>query len=496
MRPFHWHYSPRCGFCFGSDPEALLALTDMPRRLNEVRIADALVGGLESYDNECTFYLDIERLPPAHDLTVTPGGVKRERYWTFAPPKVLKLGSDAAYEEAFRSVVTEAVRRRLRGSRMTGSMLSGGVDSATVSAIARRIRTEDGTGPHPTFSAVGPDPNLCNETRAIHASAPMKGLAPHFVDHSSLGDLADTLVELALCPSNPFDTHMTLVRAVYFAAQRSGVRAVLDGVGADSVLNDGGVLAYLLRRGRLLTAVREAQGPTGVKGLERPSVQLARALRAVAIPEWARTLRRQFWSQHVDSAARVDKSFIRPDFARRTDICRRFADMQFQSSLTGAPGSPGRRAAIALRPGVIAARERYERQAARIGIEARDPYLDLCVVRFGVSLPVGQVTRKGWPKFILRRAMRSELPEAVLWRPERTHLGWHFSASALGLAACNGELSGAADRGAPYIEMDRLRSEIAAYASGDEPDNERARLMLSALCLAHWLGKRSKQLTV
>ena len=128
MRPFYWHYSPKIGFCFASEPEALLALSGMPRRLNEARIADAIVDVLEGYDDTSSFYLDITRLPPAHQLAAAPGGVKVERYWSYRPPETLRLKSDFEYDEIFAWTLKESARRRLRGGNRTGAMLSGGLD--------------------------------------------------------------------------------------------------------------------------------------------------------------------------------------------------------------------------------------------------------------------------------------------------------------------------------------------------------------------------------
>ncbi len=422
MRPFHWHYSPRCGFCFGSDPEALLALSSVPRRLNEARLADAILKSLEGYDLTSTFWQDISRLPPAHSLLVSPGGLHIERYWSFAARPLIKLKSDAAYEDAFRTVVRGAVQRRLRGVGTTASMLSGGVDSATVTALARNLRQEAGTGPHPTFSAVGPDPAQCSETRAIYASAGMAGLKPHFVNYAELGDLTRELVELTLTPPTPFDGHMTLIRSIYLAAHRAGIRAVLDGVGSDNVLNDGGLVPHLIRRGRLVKAWREART---FMGRPRPDggFKFLQALKMAVAPDILRKLRLAAGSVRVDRDDKMAASLIRPEFARQVDLGGRFRQHYLKNIRPFKPGTAGYRAASFLTWVIPVARERYEREAARLQIEPRDPFLDTNVVDFCVSLPPDQVRRDGWPKSILRRSMCGAIPSSVLWRPERTQLG-------------------------------------------------------------------------
>jgi asparagine synthetase B (glutamine-hydrolysing) len=75
----------------------------------------------------------------------------------------------------------------------------------------------------------------------------------------------------------------------------------------------------------------------------------------------------------------------------------------------------------------VAARERYEREAARIGIEPRDPFLDVRVIEHCLTLPVELMVRSGWTKFILRDAMENRLPDVIRWRKGRKHLGWDFT---------------------------------------------------------------------
>jgi asparagine synthase (glutamine-hydrolysing) len=211
----------------------------VPYRINEGRIADFLVSQLEGIDKTSTFFEEVFRLPPAHALSVTPEGVREWRYWTLEPGPELRLATDQDYAEAFLEVFTEAVRCRLRSAGPVGSMLSGGMDSGSVTAIAREILAETGQGPLPTFSAVGPDPDTCVETRTIHAALTMDGLDPHLVSFADLDPLMPELEVLTWDVDEPFDSGMTLIRAIYLAAHVQGLKVVLDGVGGDTVLSEG-----------------------------------------------------------------------------------------------------------------------------------------------------------------------------------------------------------------------------------------------------------------
>jgi asparagine synthase (glutamine-hydrolysing) len=80
-------------------------------------------------------------------------------------------------------------------------------------------------------------------------------------------------------------------------------------------------------------------------------------------------------------------------------------------------------------PHLTAARERYDRVASAVAIEPRDPFMDVRLIEFCLSLPAAQLQQNGWPKIILRRAMGNLLPEEVLWRRGKEHLGWDFTLS-------------------------------------------------------------------
>src|SRR5881296_3903808 len=93
VKPFYYHHRPGRLFALASEIKGLLVLPDVPRRLNETRVADYLVPLLE--DKEITFYEEIVRLPPAHHMTVSRDGVRIERYWALDPSREIRMKSDA-----------------------------------------------------------------------------------------------------------------------------------------------------------------------------------------------------------------------------------------------------------------------------------------------------------------------------------------------------------------------------------------------------------------
>jgi asparagine synthase (glutamine-hydrolysing) len=416
-------------FAFATEPEAILALSDVPRRNNEARIADYL-DDLEAADFTSTFHEGLFRLPPAHCLSVDASGMTLRRYWTLRPVAELRLDSDEAYAAAFLEVFTAAVRSRLRCAGPVGSMLSGGMDSGSVVAVASRLLQDEGRGPLQTFSAVGPEPQACKETWAIHEAQGMPGLAPHSVSHAELEPFVEDLQRLAEEESEPFDGHMTLPRAAYLAAHRAGIKVMLDGVGGDVVLGAGNLIPRLLRRGQWRQAWREIKGERYFwGGFEPLPWQALRHLRSALTPNLVRRFRHRL-RQWRDRLRPVQGRLVNPDLARRVNLTARHAG--FRNLFRVGWRDP----AVERVDGMshiylTVGRERYDRVGAALAIEPRDPFMDLRLVNFCLSLPASQLQSDGWPKMILRRAMAGLLPDSVRWRTGKEHLGWAFTVALL-----------------------------------------------------------------
>jgi asparagine synthase (glutamine-hydrolysing) len=206
---------------------------------------------------------------------------------------------------------------------------------------------------------------------------------------------------------------------------------LLDGVGGDTVLTDGRRLARLLRAGRWRTAYREAAGQNRYwNGVYPPHRALLASARAAFVPDGLlRRLRRGRQRRRIDS--RVREALISAEFAERTEVRERLRLLE-RNAGTG-PLSDGRteRAQGVEHPYLTVGRERYDRVAGAVGIEPRDPFLDLRVISYCLGLPDSQMLVDGWPKSILRRATAGLLPDEVRWRRGQEHLGWAFTNTLL-----------------------------------------------------------------
>jgi asparagine synthase (glutamine-hydrolysing) len=450
VKPFFYYASGRT-FAFASEIKALFCLPEVPRRLNEVRVADYLVSLFA--DKAITFYQEILRLPPGCRMTVRAGRMQLASYWTLDPSRELRLRSDEEYAEAFRERFAEAVRCRVRSAFPVGSLLSGGLDSSSVTCMARELSAGSGGARLRTFSAVFDAVPACDERRFIAAVLAQGGYEPLEVPGDQYGPFTDLERVLWYEDEAVYGPGLFLNWVLHRAARDRGVRVLLSGHDGDATVSHGfGYLDELASSGRWLALAIE------VKGLARlyrespgklwwqyarehglvPRVDGSSALRSVrraheAVGHCLRRSRiRPAERSHLPLSA-----MVHPDFRQRTGLAERYQAARLTGECVGAP-SPG--ADRSARPDAAGATqsaraEHYQtladgiqsfglevldRAACPFSLEARYPFWDKRLVEFCLALPPEQKLNRGWSRVVMRRAMAGIVPEEVRWRPDKT----------------------------------------------------------------------------
>src|SRR5260370_10996764 len=131
---------------FGPDRRALLDHAAWPRELSLSSIHR--YRSFEYVPAPHSILAGIDKLPPGHQLTMSPGGKPRVMpYWDLAFAPDDSIGADD-WATILRQELERSVRRQLASHLPLGVFLSGGVDSTAIAAIA----TEVGGRPIKTFS--------------------------------------------------------------------------------------------------------------------------------------------------------------------------------------------------------------------------------------------------------------------------------------------------------------------------------------------------------
>lgn len=128
---------------FASELKALLADTQLPRKLNPDALDTYL--GLGFAPGELCILEEFNKLPPAHQLSFDLKSAKLEvkRYWDFpdSTAHTSSVGKEELLSE-LETLLSQAVQRQLVADVPVGVLLSGGVDSSLIAAMAVRHAPE------------------------------------------------------------------------------------------------------------------------------------------------------------------------------------------------------------------------------------------------------------------------------------------------------------------------------------------------------------------
>jgi asparagine synthase (glutamine-hydrolysing) len=148
---------------FASELKALLADPELPRRVNRVALDCYLAAGY-IFGEHCILE-GMQKLPAAHALlfNAETGALRVWRYWSlpdFNPGTLLQ--SEDELVDRLEGLLIESVRRQLVADVPVGLLLSGGVDSSLITALAVRA------GHRPKTFTVGFSPVRRDKTRRPH----------------------------------------------------------------------------------------------------------------------------------------------------------------------------------------------------------------------------------------------------------------------------------------------------------------------------------------
>lgn len=396
----------------------------------------------ESIENFCrtsvgaqhvqTWFRDIQRLAPGHNLTVSATDLRIERYWRY-PSGICTLRDEAEQLGRYRELFDDAVRLRLRSDVPVGLTLSSGLDSTS---IACTMQSLDGRRHHCFTAAFDPDayqrsefaPYAGSVSRIDEASIAARlaseiGLEPHRVetDYADfVGSLAQVIRHLESGNSSP--AVIPLMQVMRYA--RGHVKVVLEGQGADELLG-----------GYIVSTILPAVTAELASGRVRSAVDALRSFLeghalgyAVKIALRNLSNRLPVLSMLQQRAAGIDAVFggaLRghprrrdyPDLAGegRSDALSRLLMHQHSG-------------------GLVNLLHYGDAVSMANGIESRNPFLDHRLVEFAWSLPSHLKVRDGAGKAVHRMAMRGRVPDYILDQKAKfgftTPVAQQFRASA------------------------------------------------------------------
>jgi asparagine synthase (glutamine-hydrolysing) len=486
VKPFYFYHNAQNAFVFASEIKALLATNLVPLRLNEQRVAQYLRSDLR--DQQITFYQDVQRLEPAHCLTVSAGRIQCRRYWSLDSVRELERRSDEDFEAGFRDRFWESVRVRTASGGPVGAMLSGGLDSSSVTCIANRVLHERGLADLHTFSAVFDDVPESDERNYIFAVLAREPVSAHFLRGDALSPLMNASGDF-YCHDEPFYIpNLFIHQEIFEMARTLGVRVILDGFDGDVVISHGvAFLREMAGQHRWLQFTRELKA-LAARLQCSPWNLVRQELLSRVVPTPVKTAIR--YARGVRGDDPSTSRILNQDFARRIHG-RRIEGMQrFES--TAMPTNSREAHFAGLTSGAIPlALEAVDRAAAACGVEPRYPFFDSRLVEYCLALPGDQKLRSGWTRSVLRRSLKDILPAQVCWRGTKSDLSPNF---ARALITFDRKFIDRllANRGAPVWDYANITTIRAAYQRMFRRNSHVDSLQVwKAVTLGQWLERFS-----
>ncbi len=505
-----YYYRSAGLFAFSTLIKPLFALTEIAKEHNKTWIADFLAMPCVGHqlDPELTPYQNIYLLPAGHTLTISPDGTAKQVYWQVEGQPELKMKSDSEYEEAFREVLGEAVRCRLRSIRPVGVMLSGGLDSTTVACIAARELAGSGrllqafsAVPMPGYQDWLPASMQADETPFIEAVREHAGnIDVNYCRSGGKHSLSDTDRLLAML-EQPYKIFENLfwLDSIMAAAQERNVGVILNGSAGNVTISWGRAYPYmltLLRAGHWRRLFHESWALA--RRYNRPCRKLIQ-LYWELLPY---DIRKKINRQGARERYRIMRGLspVNPDFARRASVQERFHRFGYDP-LFVKPADCWEERKQRLSPnlfshgGVI-----NTKQALAYRMASRDPTADKRVIEFCLSVPDSQYMRGGRNRFLLRRAMAGILPDKVRWNEKvrgRQSPDWtqRLQSSWPELAAEIQNI-GTLEAEREYLDLPKIQGEIAKYSTinYDAADDPNLRMLIRSLIFSRFL-KREENIT-
>ncbi len=413
-KPLYWGVFDQT-LLFASEPKALLAHPAVHPSLN----LDALRQYL-SFDyvpSPLSIYSGINKLPAAHTLTLEDGSIETAPYWRLSNQTKQPVPTEAEAAERLAELLADSVRMRLVSDVPLGVLLSGGVDSSAVTALAVRASSE----PVKTFSISFAESSF-DESSYARRVAKFLG-TDHHEERLSANLAANLVGEIGSWMDEPFSDPSLVPTYLLSRFTRKHVTVALGGDGGDELF--AGYPMYLGHR----WAEIYARIPSLFKhGLIEPLIRLLpvktknlsfdyKALRFITGAKYDIVARHHVWfgsftpEEQVQLLTRDVQEASDGDVYREArqllnecesdDIVERMQHLDTK---------------LYLAEDILT---KVDRASMAVSLEVRAPFLDRRVAEFAASLPANYKLHGNKTKYVLKQAVKDLVPPFVTRRGKK-----------------------------------------------------------------------------
>jgi asparagine synthase (glutamine-hydrolysing) len=466
VKPLFWYPTPD-GALFGSEPKAVLTHP----AASAVVDADGMRELLSLVKTPSrTYYRGLYEVEPGQVVTVDADGARTRRYWTL--PTRQHTDDLSTTVHTVRELLDDIVTRQLISDVPLCTLLSGGLDSSAITALAAA------RGPVRSF--------------AVDFTGQTENFQPDAMRDTPDGPFVHELAEYVKAEHTDI---MLDTAALSDPLYRAGVMTAND---APNQLGDMYTSLYLLFR-----AVRE-RSTVALSGESADEVfggyrwfHDPETLKEPTFP-WLAALR------NISPGALGVEDLLDPDLAAALDLPG-YVDNQYEEALGEVEHlpdtDPGERRMrevcyLHLTRFVQVLLDRKDRMSMAHGLEVRVPFCDHRLVEYVYNTPWSMKTFDGYEKSLLRAATADRLPQSIIDRRKSPYPSTQDPTYEQGLRNRLNELLAAGTSPVfGLLQRKRLTGLLEAPAGSDSFGVNRRCIEL-ALGLDEWLARTPVELAI
>ncbi len=413
-KPLYWGVFDRT-LLFASEPKVLLAHPAVRPALNHQALRQYL--SFDYVPAPLSIYRGINKLPAAHMLTLEDGKIETAAYWCLSYKPRDPVPSEADAAEQVRELLADSVRMRLVSDVPLGVLLSGGVDSSSVTALAVQASSEAVKTFSISFSEASFD-----ESSYARGVAKFLG-TDHHEERLSASLAANLVGEIGSWMDEPFSDPSLVPTYLLSRFTRKHVTVALGGDGGDELF-----AGYPMYWGHRLAEVY-TRVPAVLKGLViEPLVRLLpvktknlsfdyKALRFITGAKYDPVARHHIWfgsftpqeheqllTSEVLRASDGDVYAAARDMMAECDADDIVEIMQHLDTK------------LYLAEDILT---KVDRASMAVSLEVRAPFLDHRLAEYAASLPAHYKLKGRKTKHVLKRAVGGLLPPFVTQRGKK-----------------------------------------------------------------------------
>lgn len=413
IKPMHYYFDGNV-FVFGSEQKAILEHPSVPRRLNKQALHYHL--NLRYTQGNETLFEGIKRLPPAHYLKYKNGNLSITKYWELKADINPTLTENEGKEQ-FNFLLKQAVERQLLSDVPVGVYLSGGLDS---SAIVQKMHELD--VPIIRTYTMG-----FNEPTDEFPDARL--VAQKFnTDHHELSLSMNPLEDMEQVIWHAEEPKINLLQGYNMSKFVSEhVKVVLGGLGGDELMGGYDIHRFIYPVNKLHSAVPEfiikllrwkatflfkIQNFSGTLKWDeyRRGCQM---LLAIGDIERYYLILRNVWDYDDGFYSNI----YNPKFIRENKNQLNKSNTEFERLFQQANKHNALDQVFMVEMHSKMLNDYLlveDRMSMAHSVEERVPFLDLDLVQFCATIPVGLKMKHGQTKYLFRKAMEGKLPEQII----------------------------------------------------------------------------------